>query len=192
MVISIRSGKPLLRVQPFIDPFKLENSFELNHHPELSLPQTPITTSTSNELEPSLASPTTTLDSLSSSPPVPLPLPLPLTAQRLNNDLDLAEIRRQESEDDALLAMAESVRIEDTSDSNNGGGGGGGGMTDTRASSPLEYGDFVEPLNWIGKCIVQDPFLVERNTAGNIEPNALDALIFVDLLFFMKKTSDLY
>ncbi|KAK4700229.1 hypothetical protein P7C70_g6020, partial [Phenoliferia sp. Uapishka_3] len=52
----------------------------------------------------------------------------------------------------------------------------------SRSSSPVGYEGFVEPLNWTQKLIVQDPFVLTRNTALNVEPFVVDILKKVRLV----------
>lgn len=47
----------------------------------------------------------------------------------------------------------------------------------SRSSSPIEFDEFVEPGVWSTKAlVVQDPFDLNRNTAGNVEPDIVEAL----------------
>ncbi len=50
---------------------------------------------------------------------------------------------------------------------------------DSRSSSPIAFGQFsAEPANWAARpLVVQDPFLQERNCAGNIIPDVVDTLL---------------
>lgn len=50
---------------------------------------------------------------------------------------------------------------------------------DSRSSSPIAFGEFLaEPANWAARpLVVQDPFLQERNCAGNIIPDVVDTLL---------------
>ncbi|KAI5476739.1 hypothetical protein MNV49_007329 [Pseudohyphozyma bogoriensis] len=46
----------------------------------------------------------------------------------------------------------------------------------SRSSTPVTYGEFAEPLPWATqKLVVQDPFLLSRNTAQNAAPLVIDA-----------------
>lgn len=46
----------------------------------------------------------------------------------------------------------------------------------SRSSSPVGYEGFEEPSVWIQKLVVQDPFILTRNTAQNVEPWVVDEL----------------
>ncbi|GAA6049150.1 hypothetical protein JCM3770_003279 [Rhodotorula araucariae] len=55
--------------------------------------------------------------------------------------------------------------------------GVGAGGPDSRSSSPVEYSDFEEPERWReNMLVVQDPFILTRNTAGNVRPDWVDEL----------------
>ncbi|GAA5855407.1 hypothetical protein JCM9279_006472 [Rhodotorula babjevae] len=48
---------------------------------------------------------------------------------------------------------------------------------DSRSSSPLEYTEYEEPERWREHLlVVQDPFILTRNTAGNVHPDWVDEL----------------
>ncbi|KAM0752275.1 hypothetical protein T439DRAFT_324345 [Meredithblackwellia eburnea MCA 4105] len=48
----------------------------------------------------------------------------------------------------------------------------------SRSSSPMPFEEFEEPPMWMtSKLIVQDPFILTRNTAGNTAPYVVDELI---------------
>ncbi|KAL8280590.1 hypothetical protein RQP46_006913 [Phenoliferia psychrophenolica] len=51
------------------------------------------------------------------------------------------------------------------------------GVFGSRTSSPIGYEGFVEPASWTQKLVVQDPFLLTRNTAMNAEPWVVDELL---------------
>ena len=84
------------------------------------------------------------------------------------SDLAPEEVRRQAEEDDLLLELdvEEPVEIKAAS----------------RSSSPFLYEDFEEPDIWSRRpLVVQDPFDLLRNTAGNIEPDIVETLQAVSL-----------
>jgi hypothetical protein len=85
-----------------------------------------------------------------------------------DGEMSSAEETRQAWEDNALAALAEMddrtpTMVEET-------------PADSRSSSPEEYGEFVEPTNWVHKFVVQDPFILTRNTAMNVMPDNVDRL----------------
>ncbi|GAA5870330.1 hypothetical protein JCM8547_006605 [Rhodosporidiobolus lusitaniae] len=48
---------------------------------------------------------------------------------------------------------------------------------DSRASDPMEYVDFEEPERWSDHLlVVQDPFILTRNCAGNVQPDWVEEL----------------
>lgn len=50
----------------------------------------------------------------------------------------------------------------------------------SRSSSPIPYGDFSEPEKWTEHMIVvQDPFILTRNCAGNVRPDWVEELRIV-------------
>lgn len=61
------------------------------------------------------------------------------------------------------------------------------GRPDSRSSSPLEYTEYEEPERWREHLlVVQDPFILTRNTAGNVHPDWVDELRVVrPLLLFL-------
>lgn len=83
---------------------------------------------------------------------------------------------RQAEEDAAIAAMAE----ED-------------GLTpfeviaaekELEATTSVIVGEFIEPTTWSQKLIVQDPFLLTRNTALNIVPHVVDHIFSVESFLF--------
>ncbi|GAA5899744.1 uncharacterized protein JCM6883_005975 [Sporobolomyces salmoneus] len=47
----------------------------------------------------------------------------------------------------------------------------------SRSSSPIPYGDFAEPEKWTEHMlVVQDPFILTRNCAGNVRPDWVEEL----------------
>jgi len=54
----------------------------------------------------------------------------------------------------------------------------------SRSSSPIPYGDFSEPEKWTEHLlVVQDPFILTRNCAGNVRPDWVEELRIVSSLF---------
>ncbi|TNY18872.1 Proteophosphoglycan 5 [Rhodotorula diobovata] len=103
-----------------------------------------------------------------------------------------AERRRQEGEDDAVAAFAEQVDEEtrradgpaldaavaqlDAGDQA-AVGEDRPGKPDSRSSSPVEYTEYEEPERWREQLlVVQDPFILTRNTAGNVHPDWVEEL----------------
>ncbi|GAA6009069.1 hypothetical protein JCM11491_005735 [Sporobolomyces phaffii] len=49
--------------------------------------------------------------------------------------------------------------------------------SNSRSSSPIPYGDFAEPDKWTEHLlVVQDPFILTRNCAGNVRPDWVEEL----------------
>ncbi|KPV72646.1 uncharacterized protein RHOBADRAFT_55738 [Rhodotorula graminis WP1] len=105
-----------------------------------------------------------------------------------------AERVRQDAEDDAVAAFAqdadEVARRADApaldaavaeydagQQAAAAGEGDAPGRPDSRSSSPLEYTEYEEPERWRENLlVVQDPFILTRNTAGNVHPDWVDEL----------------
>lgn len=80
-------------------------------------------------------------------------------------DMSAGEQYRQAEEDAAMKAFAEEDGEREREKEE---------VIDTRASSPVTFGEFEEPMIWMQKLVVQDPFLLTRNTATNIAPDVVD------------------
>lgn len=60
----------------------------------------------------------------------------------------------------------------------------------SRSSSPIPYGDFSEPEKWTEHMIVvQDPFILTRNCAGNVRPDWVEELRIVRFLECFTRSS---
>lgn len=107
--------------------------------------------------------------------------------------VDDAERVRQDAEDDAVAAFAQdadeaarkvdapaleaAVAELDASRQAEAGAGEAAGKSDSRSSSPVEYTEYEEPERWREHLlVVQDPFILTRNTAGNVHPDWVDEL----------------
>ncbi|BGP43061.1 hypothetical protein JCM10449v2_007076 [Rhodotorula kratochvilovae] len=104
-----------------------------------------------------------------------------------------AERRRQEGEDDAVAAFAQqaddaamqadgpapdaTIAQLDAGRQAAAAAVEGGSRPDSRSSSPVEYTEYEEPERWQENLlVVQDPFILTRNTAGNVQPDWVDEL----------------
>lgn len=64
---------------------------------------------------------------------------------------------------------------------------------DSRSSSPIPYGDFSEPDKWTEHLlVVQDPFILTRNCAGNVRPDWVDELRIVSPGLFCRVSHVLF
>ncbi|GAA5953423.1 hypothetical protein JCM21900_005659 [Sporobolomyces salmonicolor] len=100
-------------------------------------------------------------------------------------EVSLADRRRQEDEDEALALFAaeaqsaaeppvddpraelDAIAAQDEA----------ADPPASRSSSPVEFEEFVEPENWAEHMlVVQDPFILTRNCAGNVHPDWVEEL----------------
>ena len=113
------------------------------------------------------------------APPPSKPSPLPsMETLAINDDIPAVEeyhpspeeVRRQAQEDLALLAMAEEDGRAPTTP-----------MIDNAVISTSLPGssDFVQPAIWTQQLIVQDPFILTRNTALNVTDQVVDVFVQV-------------
>ena len=94
-------------------------------------------------------------------------------------DMSAGERFRQSEEDAAMKAFAEEAEEREKE------------VVDTRASSPVTFGEFEEPQIWMQKLVVQDPFLLTRNTATNVAPDVVDLFQIVrSLLLLLPNRAD--
>ncbi|GJN93279.1 hypothetical protein Rhopal_006326-T1 [Rhodotorula paludigena] len=107
--------------------------------------------------------------------------------------VDAAERRRQEAEDEAVAAFAAEgePQWQQQEEGQQQGVGdshvadldaleqqpGAAERPDSRSSSPVAYEEYDEPERWAEHLlVVQDPFILTRNTAGNVLPDWVDEL----------------
>jgi hypothetical protein len=87
--------------------------------------------------------------------------------------LSLEESRRQREEDEALAAMAEEDALDLL-----------GRPLEVETVENGQIEGFVEPESWSQRLIVQDPFLLTRNTALNITPDVVDHIFSASPCFY--------
>ncbi|GAA6060456.1 hypothetical protein JCM10212_000884 [Sporobolomyces blumeae] len=89
--------------------------------------------------------------------------------QHARQSADVDAIAEAQAELDEERATAEARREASSTTTRS--------RSDSRSSSPIPYGEFAEPEKWTEHLlVVQDPFILTRNCAGNVRPDWVEEL----------------